>query len=267
MLIPFTKAHGTGNHFVIIYLPECPKLELNKKIIEKICDSNIGVGADGLLALSEDNQCNFKMDYYNSDGTWETMCANGARCAGLFLYEKNIINKKATFICGDGSHDMVIDNADNIAITIFPPEYTSDEITIDNFSGFSVNSGAKHFVIEIDDDSLDLKSIGRKVRNADAFFPYGTNVNFVKKITSSELQVITYEKGVEKIMQSCGSGSVAAAFHMQKKYNLNNNLTIRVLGGKLHINANQNWDEVWLKGPAKLLFNSKINVGEYINDK
>ena len=60
---------------------------------------------------------------------------------------------------------------------------------------------------------------------------------------------------------------MAAAFHMQKKYNLNNNLTIKVLGRKLHINANQNWDEVWLKGPAKLLFNSKINVGEDINDK
>ena len=257
MLIPFTKAHGTGNHFVIIYLPECPELELNKKIIETICDSNIGVGADGLLALSEDNQCNFKMDYYNSDGTWETMCANGARCAGLFLYEKNIINKKATFICGDGSHDMVIDNADNIAITIFPPEYTSDEITIDNFSGFSVNSGAKHFVVEIDNDSLDLQSIGRKIRYSNKFSPYGTNVNFVKKITSSELQVITYEKGVEKMMPSCGSGSFACAYHHAKINNINNILVYNDTGQHL-INLDFSSNVHSISGAALIEYEKEI---------
>ena len=268
MLLPFTKAHGTGNSFIIIYLPDCPQLKINSDLIQSLCNFNIGIGVDGVLVLDNDDTYDFKMDYYNNDGSWETMCANGARCAGLFLYDKKIINKNAEFISGDGPHEIIIHDQKNVSLTIYPPKYTSEEIIIDNFSGFSINSGAKHFVVEVNQhENLDWEAIGRKIRYADNFAPNGTNVNFVKKITSHELQVITYEKGIEKIMQSCGSGSVASAFHMQKKYNLNNNLTIRVLGGELYINANQSWDNVWLKGPAKLLFHSKINIGEYINDK
>ena len=263
MLLPFTKAQGTGNHFIIIFLPECPdpKLILNKNLIQSLCNPNIGIGADGLLVISNHPQYDFKMDYYNNDGSWETICVNGARCAGLFLYEKKIINKKATFISGDGEHEIRIQDSQNVKLTIFSPKYTSDEITIDNLSGFSVNSGAKHFVIEVDlNTNLDWESIGKKIRNSKHFSPYGTNVNFVKKIAHNSLEIITYEKGVEAIMQSCGSGSVAAAYHMQKKYNLSHNLNIRVPGGKLLITADSDWRKVWLQGEAKLIFNSKIDI-------
>ena len=61
-------------------------------------------------------------------------------------------------------------------------------------------------------------------------------------------------------MQSCGSGSVAAAFHMYKKYDLDNDLTIQVPGGKLSISADSNWETVWLSGSAKLIFHSKLDI-------
>ncbi len=261
MLLPFTKAHGTGNHFIIIYLPDCPELQITDSLIQALCSTHTGIGADGVLVLSMIEEYDFKMDYYNNDGSWETMCANGARCAGLFLYKKNIINQKATFISGDGAHEIIINDSNNIALTIYPPEYTSKEIIIDDFSGFSINSGAKHFVIEVDiTDNHDWESTGRKIRYSESFSPNGTNVNFVKKISQNTLEVITYEKGIESIMQSCGSGSVAAAYHMYKKHNLNNNLTIRVKGGKLLISSDNNWKKVWLQGEAKLLFTSTINT-------
>ena len=262
MLLPFTKAHGTGNSFIIIYLPECPYLKLNEKIIKTLCKSNSTPSIDGLLTLEQDDKYDFKMDYYNNDGTWETMCVNGARCAGLLLYEK----KHSCFISGDGPHEMIIHDENNIELTIFPPEYTSNEITIDGLSGFSVNSGAKHFVIEVDADcNIDWEAVGKKIRFSNNFAPHGTNVNFVKKISSKILEVITYEKGVEQIMESCGSGSVAAAYHMQKKYNLDNNLTINVKGGILTIKTDENWKNVWLQGPAKLISNSTVNI-EPINE-
>ena len=61
-------------------------------------------------------------------------------------------------------------------------------------------------------------------------------------------------------MQSCASGSVAAAYHMQKKYNLDYNLNIKVAGGNLSITTDPNWKNVWLTGEAKLLFSSKIDI-------
>jgi len=261
MLLPFTKAHGTGNSFVILYLPECPKIDLNQDMIRMLCNYKTKDSIDGLLAISNDAKFDFKMDYYNNDGSWETMCANGARCVGLLLYKNNIISKHASFISGDGPHKIIVNDATNIEVSMLAPEYTSDEIIVEDLTGFSVNSGAKHFVVEIEDD-LNWYEIGKKIRFSKYFYPDGTNVNFVKKISSNTLEVITYEKGIEKIMESCGSGSVAAAYHMFKKYNLNNKLNIRVAGGKLSVHADNNWKDVWLSGPATIIGNSNINIGE-----
>ena len=260
MLIPFTKAHGTGNNFIIIYLPECPKFNLNDLLIQKLCNHNIGIGADGLITLKKHQEYNYKMDYYNNDGTWETMCVNGARCVGMLLKEKKIINSETTLIAGDGVHKLKVLNDKKVSLTIFPPRYISDEINIENVSGFSIDSGAKHFVVEIDKDQIfNWKQLGKTIRYSKQF-PNGTNVNFVKQIDENTLEVITYEKGVEKIMQSCGSGSVAAAYHMQKKYDLNYDLNINVLGGNLSINTDSEWKKVWLTGKATILFNSKIDI-------
>ena len=63
-------------------------------------------------------------------------------------------------------------------------------------------------------------------------------------------------------MKSCGSGSVAAAYHMYKKYNLNNKLNIEVEGGQLTVHADNDWNNVWLTGPAKIIENTSIEIGE-----
>ena len=52
MLVPFTKAHGTGNSFIILYLPECPDITLNQHIIQFLCQYKSNDSIDGLLALS-----------------------------------------------------------------------------------------------------------------------------------------------------------------------------------------------------------------------
>ena len=92
MLLPFTKAHGTGNHFIILYLPECPTFKLHGLLIQKLCNPNTGIGADGLITIDNHKKYDYKIDYYNNDGTWETMCVNGARCVGMLLKQKKIIN-------------------------------------------------------------------------------------------------------------------------------------------------------------------------------
>ena len=260
MILPFTKCHANGNDFILIHSDDFPKESRTKDVIRRLCCRHTGIGADGLITISNHKQYDYKMDYYNNDGTWETMCVNGARCVGMLLHEKKIIKSEATFMAGDGFHDIkIIDNV-NVALTIFPPKYVSDELDVENFSGFSVNSGAKHFVIEINQNQeLEWAIIGKKIRYS-SLFPDGTNVNFVKKINTDTLEVITYEKGVEKIMQSCGSGSVAAAYHMQKKYNLDYKLNIKVAGGNLFITTDPDWQNVWLTGETKLLFSSKIDT-------
>ena len=73
------------------------KIIHSKETILKIIDLSNKDRIDGVLILSNSNQVDFKMDYYNNDGSWETMCANGARCAALFMFQKLFLMGKITF--------------------------------------------------------------------------------------------------------------------------------------------------------------------------
>ena len=66
MDIPFTKAHGTGNDFIILYSEDILSININEDLIQQLCHRKTGVGADGLLLLSPNDTLDFKMDYYNN---------------------------------------------------------------------------------------------------------------------------------------------------------------------------------------------------------
>ena len=258
-MIPFYKAHGTGNDTIIFLKEECPDIIYKPKFIEKICKRRTGIGADCVIIVSKNKKYDFKMDYYNSDGTWETFCANGARCVAKLLYNKNIVSKKTNFIAGDGPHTAIIKN-NEILLKMKPPAIISEMITIDKYKGYLIDSGAKHFVIEVKDFNYkNVETVGRTIRYSKYFKPKGVNVNFYEKKDNNNICVWTYEKGVEKLMLSCGSGSVASAYYAYKMNNIKSPVTCNVLGGVLTIQFNSDWDDVWIIGTATILFESEIN--------
>src|SRR3989339_2170738 len=94
--ISFTKMSGSGNDFIVI--------DNRKKIVKnpsafakKYCDRKFGIGADGILLVENSKIADFKMIYYNSDGSRASFCGNGARCISLFAYIKKIAHQKMTF--------------------------------------------------------------------------------------------------------------------------------------------------------------------------
>ena len=248
MKIKITKAHGTGNSFVIIHSNDHNDLITKPNFIQKVCHK---FNTDGLLLISNYKNYDYKMDYFNNDGTWETMCANGARCAALFMFEKKMVNQNISFIAGDGAHQIEIYNPNEIKLSMRQPLFKSDEIISCDYKGRYVDSGAKHFATIADVTNQTVKIDGKKIRN-DQQFPDGINVNFMKIINSQHIKVSTYEKGIEDIVLSCGSGSVAAAFYAFKNKKIKSPLKISVPGGELTLTFNKTWDEVWLSGPAKL---------------
>jgi diaminopimelate epimerase len=263
--IPFTKAHGTGNDFIIFLQDECPEIITSPEFISTICQRRTGIGADGVLVISDCKMVDYKMDYYNSDGSWETFCANGARCAGSLLKQKGIIKNNATFIGGDGNHEIKFDDENIVWIKMSQPNYQTEKVELFGFSGKHVDSGAKHFVCEAKNLTSNIvKEFGPKIRNSEEFQPHGVNVNFFEYISNSEIKVITYEKGIEKVMLSCGSGSVASAYHANNISNLISPVTIQVPGGILNLKFDKTWENVWLGGPAVLLFESQINLNDFL---
>lgn len=172
-----------------------------------------------------------------------------------------MIEKNANFLAGDGEHQLKFDDTGNIWIKMKSPSFVTDEINLFGFSGRHVDSGAKHFTVEPLKLSNELvQEFGPKIRYADKFAPNGLNVNFGKWISENEIEVITYEKGIEKVMLSCGSGAVATAFYLIGSKQLSSPLKINVPGGELNLKFNENWDDIWLGGPAVILFESQLDL-------
>lgn len=228
MKIKVTKANANGNSFIIINRPQNNfQKNLNNKIIIDICEK---YNSDGLIILRKDK--NIIMDYYNNDGSWETLCVNGIICSSIFL-NKQLSIKKITMKCGDGIHKIKkIDN--HYEVSMPKPRYKSKQLKVEGLKGFYIDSGAKHFVTEQKNkwpNNLKLTSICRGIRYNKTLFPDGINVNFYKKINENTIEVKTYEKGIESLMQSCASGSFACAYHYLKTNNLNVDVKIINNGG------------------------------------
>ena len=260
MNISFTKAQATGNDFVIIYNNDNPNLHITSDVIKTLCNRNFGVGADGLLFITNHNDCDFLLDYYNNDGTWETLCVNGIRCASLFMHKRGLIQPIATIMCGDGVHQIHIKN-DIVSVKMKKPEYKTSDVCVFNYVGKHVDSGAQHFTILVDNVSkIDVKNDGHKIRFDKTFSPGGINVNFYS-IHKEGIHVRTYEKGVESEMLSCGSGSIACVYDAYQKSLVKSNVSVTVLGGNLNISINNSWDDVWLSGESALVFSTIIDYG------
>ena len=240
--------NANGNTFVIIDNND----KISTKIIKNLC---FQYKTDGLIHINYLDTNNIIMDYYNNDGTWETLCLNGLTCVGLVLKNK-FLKKDFVVQCGPKKYKLFILNNNKIKIELPNPEYKSQKIKYDDYEGYYIDSGAKHFVININSlnwpNNTKLINDAQKIRYDIEKFPDGINVNFYKKINKNTIEVKTYEKGVEKLMDSCASGSYASAFHFDTNQD---EIFIINIGGEFSIQLNNNNN------------NCLINTGklEYIN--
>tara|TARA_B110000438_G_scaffold303473_1_gene365114 strand:- start:1111 stop:1914 length:804 start_codon:yes stop_codon:yes gene_type:complete len=262
MKIHFTKCHANGNDFILILKQNFPSNISKEKIIRLLCNRNKGIGADGLFIISNSNNYDFLLDYYNSDGSWETLCANGSRCACLFMFESNsLINKKMTFEAGDGIHKAEIKNDNSVSMSMITPKYKSQLISPEGFNGYFIDSGARHFVSEykkMENDENNI-NIAKKIRFHEIFMPKGANINFYNKQPNNIINILTYEKGIEKFVLSCSSGSMAVVYHLYQTLNLKPPITTFSLGGSLKFDFDENLQNIWCTGPSEILFFGDFN--------
>jgi diaminopimelate epimerase len=259
MLIHFYKYHGAGNDFIIIDNRKKLLDKLSKDQIKKLCHRRFGIGADGLMLLKANPGYHFEMDYYNSDGSGGSMCGNGGRCITAFARHLGIIDIDAHFLASDGPHEASFDNKNLVKLKMVNVNYLEEN---DEYS--FLNTGSPHYVRFVPDvNSVEVFNEGRKVRYSEKFRQEGTNVNFVSKIENG-IAVRTYERGVEDETYACGTGSVASAIAYFSKFHLNQNtIDIKTLGGFLQVSfekVGNNYENVYLKGPAILVFEGDVEI-------
>ena len=185
--------------------------------IEDICDRRYGVGADGLMLLENSDEYDFRMVYYNSDGSGGMMCGNGGRCIVAFAADMGL--EHFDFEAADGFHTAQITGVEGACRTVrLKMKDVSSATGYESLDGVKVPSdgwfldtGTRHYVRMVEGlDAYDIVSEGRDIRyNAAELMPVGANVNYVEP-AGDHIKVRTYEKGVEDETYACGTGIVAS---------------------------------------------------------
>ncbi len=258
MRILFSKYQGTGNDFIIIDNRN-GHIRLTKEQIGVLCNRRFGIGADGLMLLNSNADYDFEMKYYNADGQEGSMCGNGGRCLIKFAYDCGIHKDAYSFIASDGPHQAFIGNNRWIHLKM------KDVDKIESFNhDYLVDTGSPHYIKQVQDlDSLNVFSEGHAIRNSQPFAEKGINVNFVEP-QPNHLKVRTFERGVEDETYSCGTGVTAAALVFAHNDNGFNRVNIETKGGNLAVefqkNGEQQFENIWLCGPAVFVFNGEIDL-------
>lgn len=186
--------------------------------IADICDRRYGIGADGLMLLESSDICDFRMVYFNSDGSGGMMCGNGGRCIVAFAADCGL--QSFSFEAADGMHEAEILAREGSVKTVrLKMKDVSQVVHHDLLTGpsvptdgFFLDTGTRHFVRFVNSvDDYPVVEHGRDIRyNAAELRPIGANVNFVEP-SDGFITVRTYEKGVEDETFACGTGIVASA--------------------------------------------------------
>ncbi|MGK7391352.1 MAG: diaminopimelate epimerase [Candidatus Cyclobacteriaceae bacterium M2_1C_046] len=257
MKVEFKKYQATGNDFVLIDNRE-EKINLELPQIMRLCNRSWGIGSDGLILIEPDNSADFKMNFYNPDGS-QSLCGNGSRCAVKFARELGIIEKETTFSAFDGIHWAEILKDDQVRLKM------QDVKTVRHMGdGMFVDTGSPHvvnFVINL--ENFKVRREGKKIRNSGLFHTSGVNVNFVEVADNHNIYVRTYERGVEDETLSCGTGVTAAAIASQQK-TVFSPVVVKTRGGELQVEYNKlaegGYEDVFLIGPAEKVFEGIIEI-------
>lgn len=277
-LIPFDKMHGLGNDFVIVdyrHLPEEHNEEAEKALTKAICDRNYGVGADGLIIIApvlDSEEAIFSWRYYNSDGSIGEMCGNGIRCAAKYLYERGLSGEDSDFkietLSGDIGLSMLDDH--QVKVNMGPPRDIAENKSLETDKGFKfdysyVSMGNPHAIAFF--DGIDSEELGRLSCNGVDIevhpdFPNRTNVEFARFARDNYIDLIVWERGCG-FTRACGTGACATVVAAVKQglCKADTDVIVKLPGGELIIRWDSVTDDLFMTGPATLVFS-----GNYIHE-
>jgi len=270
--------NGAGNDFIMLN-NRSSDLVLTAGTINRLCDRENGIGADGVIILEESTKdaISFRMRFYNSDGLEVEMCGNGARCFARYIgYLSDQPLVETRFHTMNGIISATILNDERVRLKMSRP-FGGKRLNDCDFHGvqystaYFINTGVPHVVLEVDDiQTVDVQSIGCSVRHDASFTPNGTNVSFfqvVVDVDCESLLIRTYERGVEGETLACGTGAVAVAMiHAERRdWYGSRASSVQVRSGDiLHVGfcriESYVFENVTLEGPATFDFEGQIKL-------
>jgi diaminopimelate epimerase len=229
--VEFEKWQALGNDYVIVEASRLP-FELTSPRIEAICGAHTGVGADGILLLSEPDEAGYvaRLRIFNPDGSEAELSGNGAREAVLYLRRHGWTDADSFAIqtLAGGIRARIVSETE-CAIRMDParparprsagypsggPDGRGELVAGGRTWRFQfVDVGNPQCAIRVATVeellSLDLDRFGPEIEHHE-LFPNRTNVSWFAELEPGSIRVRIFERGVGETSAS-GTGATGAA--------------------------------------------------------
>ncbi len=275
----FTKMHGCANDYIYVDATKEPVMNASELAV-KYSDRHTGIGGDGLILIKSSDRADFFMEMYNADGSLGRMCGNGIRCVGKFVYDHRLTDKTElvvdtpaglrylTLHVTDGFVDLVTVNMGHpsmnpadLPLLLGQADGVGNRYTVESMGQrwefTPVSMGNPHAVIMVESTKdFEVQKVGEPIEK-NIIFPEGVNVEFVEKISDSEVNMRVWERGSGETW-ACGTGACAVAVACYKNGFTDSDVTVHLLGGDLKIRYDVDEDIVYMTGPAVTVFEGEI---------
>lgn len=246
---------GAGNDFCVL---DARGKTLDLEALAKTLCARFGT--DGLLALDASEEADFRLHFYNSDGTRGEMCGNGARCVCRYAYAHGIAGGQMTVQTDAGRVYGWRQSESSYRVRLNTPGLVDLQRHPNAAYVELGNPGIPHSVTEC--EALDWNSKGALLPEflqifKSPVFPKGVNVNFYRWLAPDTVQLLTYERGVDGFTLACGTGSASTAVVLWLQGKLpGGHLIAKNPGGDLQIAIEGSGAAVtalYLEGPTEIL--------------
>ncbi len=279
MTVKFSKYHGLGNDFILIDNRDTDEPLVSSQEAVKMCDRHFGVGADGVIfVLPSNDDTDYTMRIFNSDGSEPEMCGNGIRCMAMFITDlegKEIIDKTYRINTLAGVISPTIKGNGLVRVDMGKPFLKASEIPTtlpekdnkvisqslsvdgDNYLVSCVSMGNPHCLVFVDDvTKIDLTSIG-PLFETNSVFPQKTNTEFIEVVKNSYLKMRVWERGAG-ITLACGTGACATVVAGVLNDKCDRFTTVELPGGCLDIEWSEDNNHVYMTGPATKVYSAEF---------
>jgi len=264
MRIPYTKAHGAKNDFLLTMAADAPQENLAEAAIA-ICNRYTGVGADGWLIVNHppegESSYDARIRLFNSDGSEVEMSGNGTRCAAAYILDAGCKKTDVTIVTGAGPKQMKVLSAEgfvyNFEMNMGSPKWTKEElhhrlkIEGEVFDCTILNVGNPQCAVFVPDFDFDWRAAGAAIEKH-PYFPNKTNVSFIYRLDKHSIDVRFFERGAGETMSS-GTGSTGAATAAVLRGMVTSPIHVHTPAGPLELKWNGGSEDAFLTGPAEIV--------------
>ena len=279
----FTKMHGIGNDYVYVNCFE-ESVKNPAEVSKFVSDRHFGIGSDGLILISPSAIADFRMNIYNADGSQAEMCGNGIRCVAKYVYDYGLTDKteiSVETLAGIKYLRLQVENGKvasvevNMGAPILEPKeipVAVEESPVVNvpvevkgkiYHMTCVSMGNPHAIIFMNNvKDLDIAAIGPYFENHKVF-PKRTNTEFVEVLDRNTVNMRVWERGSDETL-ACGTGACATTVACILNDKTENEVTVHLLGGDLKIRWDREANQVYMTGPATVVFDGEITLPDGI---